>query len=126
MSQKAIRLHTRLGFKQLTENNAMWYVCCLHHREVNFRQNACFFYTIAMDTMDCESQIKICTRKCNRLYKIVRRSCKETLNRRPVCLQSCTAAVKDLLENKDGNTIWHCENPKGRLRKLRNAYSKIC
>ena len=83
-------------------------------------------FTIAMDTMYCESQIKICTRKCNTLYKKVRRSCKEILNRRPVCLQSCTAAVKDLLENEVGNTIWHCENPKGRLRKIRNAYSRIC
>ena len=78
------------------------------------------------DKMDCKNLVKRCTGKCKRQYKQVRRSCKKILNRGSVCSGSCTAAVKKFLKDEVGNLIWHCGNPKGILRKIRNAYDKKC
>ncbi|XP_065914678.1 protein sidekick-1-like isoform X2 [Dysidea avara] len=77
-------------------------------------------------TMDCKGLVSRCKGKCKRLYRKVRRSCRDLTKRRPDCLQSCTAAVKKLLKDEDGNAIWHCGNPKGKLQKLRKAYIAKC
>ena len=76
--------------------------------------------------MDCEDLVKKCEGRCKKLYRKVRKSCRKLTNRRSDCSQSCKAAVEKLLKNEVGNAIWHCGEPKGKLQKLRQAYTKKC
>ncbi|XP_065916685.1 uncharacterized protein [Dysidea avara] len=78
------------------------------------------------DAMDCDYLDTVCTRKCKRRYRKVRKSCKEILNETSDCLQPCTKAVKKFLKDGVGNAIWHCRNPTTLLKKLRIAYNKKC
>ena len=74
--------------------------------------------------MNCEDLIKRCKGNCNKLYEMVKRSCRKVLRRRSGCFQPCTTAIMKLLKNEIGNLIWHCRNPQGKLKKLRKACHK--
>jgi len=76
--------------------------------------------------MDWEDLVIRCTGKCKKLYRKVRMSCRDLPKRGSDCLPNCLTAVKKLLKNEAGNSVWNCGNPKGILKKLQNAYNKKC